>query len=193
MQELEKILEFVVEVEKLKAVTRKTRPVGLKRYENSGEHSWHVALCALMLKDYANEAVDINRVVRMLLIHDLGEIGVGDSIVYKALSGTEKMEELKSLENTLNILPQNLAKEFIELWKEFEAGLTSDAKFAKSVDSLPPLLHNIYDNGHSWKKNNISKEQVFSVNSKKISSGSMALWQAIEDRLNEAVETGALQ
>ena len=193
MQELEKILEFVVEVEKLKAVTRKTRPVGLKRYENSGEHSWHVALCALMLKDYANEAVDINRVVRMLLIHDLGEIGVGDSIVYKALSGTEKMEELKSLENTLNILPQNLAKEFIELWKEFEAGLTSDAKFAKSVDRLPPLLHNIYDNGHSWKKNNISKEQVFSVNSKKISSGSMALWQAIEDRLNEAVETGALQ
>jgi len=77
------------------------------------------------------------------------------------------LTELKSLENTLNILPQNLAKEFIELWKEFEAGLTPDAKFAKSVDRLPPLLHNINDNGHSWKNNNISKEQVFSVNSKK--------------------------
>ncbi|MFV8781166.1 HD domain-containing protein [Microbulbifer sp. SA54] len=192
MEDIEKILEFIVEVEKLKAVTRKTRPVGLERYENSGEHSWHVALCALVLKEYANEAVDINRVVKMLLIHDLGEIGSGDRIVYQALSDAEKMEEKDSLKETLNILPQHLASEFIQLWEEFEDGLTPDAKFAKSIDRLPPLLHNIYDNGHSWKKNNISKEQVFEVNSKKISSGSKALWRVVEERLNKAVEAGAL-
>ena len=192
MEDIEKILEFIVEVEKLKAVTRKTRPVGLKRYENSGEHSWHVALCALMLKEYANEAVDINRVVKMLLIHDLGEIGSGDRIVYQALSDAEKMEEKDSLKETLNILPQHLASEFIQLWEEFEEGVTPDAKFSKSIDRLPPLLHNIYDNGHSWKKNNISKEQVFEVNSKKISSGSKALWRVVENRLNKAVEAGAL-
>ena len=192
MEYIEKILEFIVEVEKLKAVTRKTRPVGLERYENSGEHSWHVALCALMLKEHANEAVDINRVVKMLLIHDLGEIGSGDRIVYQTLSDTEKMEEKDSLKDTLNILPQHLASEFIQLWEEFEDGLTSDAKFAKSVDRLPPLLHNIYDNGHSWKKNNISKEQVFEVNSKKISSGSKALWSVVEKKLSKAVEAGAL-
>lgn len=192
MEDIEKILEFIVEVEKLKAVTRKTRPVGLERYENSGEHSWHVALCALMLNEYSNEAIDINRVVKMLLIHDLGEIGSGDRIVYQALSDAEKMDEKNSLKDTLNILPPHLASEFIELWEEFESGLTSDAKFAKSIDRLPPLLHNIYDNGHSWKKNNISRKQVFDVNSTKISSGSKALWSAVEKKLSKAVENGAL-
>ncbi|WP_078082650.1 HD domain-containing protein [Microbulbifer mangrovi] len=192
MEDIEKILQFIVEVEKLKAVTRKTRPVGLERYENSGEHSWHVALCALMLKDYANEAIDINRVVKMLLIHDLGEIGSGDRIVYQALSDAEKMEEKDSLKDTLNILPQHLASEFIQLWEEFEEGKTPDAKFAKSIDRLPPLLHNIYDDGHSWKKNNISREQVFEVNSKKISSGSKELWSIVEKRLSKAVEAGVL-
>ena len=94
MKEISQILDFIVEVEKLKSVLRKTKPVGLSRYENSGEHSWHVCLSALMLKDYANEAVDIHRVMKMLLIHDLGEIGVGDKIVYHEL--TERKSQRKS-------------------------------------------------------------------------------------------------
>ena len=84
MEEIEKIFDFIIEIEKLKDVHRKTRPVGLERYENSAEHSWHVCLCALMLREYANEKTDIDRVIRMLLIHDIGEIDAGDTIIYKS-------------------------------------------------------------------------------------------------------------
>ena len=93
MEEIEKILNFIIEIEKLKAVHRKTKPVGLERYENSAEHSWHVCLSALMLKDFANEPVKIDRVIKMLLIHDLGEIDVGDTIVYSSETAELKAEE----------------------------------------------------------------------------------------------------
>ncbi|WP_444896637.1 HD domain-containing protein [Microbulbifer sp. SSSA005] len=193
MSDIEKIIEFVIEIEKLKAVLRQTKPVGINRYENSAEHSWHVSLIALMLKDYANERIDISRVVKMLLIHDLGEIGAGDQIVYQPLTDEQQLSETQSLAQTLSILPDKLSAEFIALWEEFEEGVSPDAKFAKAIDRVPPLLHNIYGNGHSWQKHNISKEQVFTVNSEKIAGGSHKLWSTIEKKLNEAIESGALK
>ncbi|WP_445358703.1 HD domain-containing protein [Microbulbifer sp. ANSA005] len=193
MSDIEKIIEFVIEIEKLKAVLRQTKPVGINRYENSAEHSWHVSLIALMLKDYANERIDISHVVKMLLIHDLGEIGAGDQIVYQPLTDEQQSSETQSLAQTLSILPDKLSAEFIALWEEFEEGVSPDAKFAKAIDRVPPLLHNIYGNGHSWQKHNISKEQVFTVNSEKIAGGSHKLWSTIEKKLHEAIESGALK
>ncbi len=192
MEEIEKVLDFVIEIEKLKDVHRKTRPVGLDRYENAAEHSWHVCLCALMLKDYANEKIDINRVIKMLLIHDLGEIDVGDTIIYKSETPEMKEKEAAGVERILGLLPVEKQGEFKTLWSEFEAGETPESKYAKAIDRIPPLLHNLNGEGHSWKAHNIPKEKVFSVNSR-IKEGSESVWASIEAKLYDAVSKGILK
>jgi len=192
MNEINQILDFIVEVEKLKSVLRKSRPIGLNRYENSGEHSWHVCLSALMLKEYANEPVDINHVIKMLLIHDLGEIDAGDKIIYLSETPEQKSKEEDGISRLLAMLPNNMGKEYLVLWKEFEAGVTPEAKYAKAIDRVPPLLQNIHDNGHGWQKHSIPKEMVFSLNSIRIATGSDKLWEAMEIKLNEAVKGGFL-
>ncbi len=111
-----------MEVEKLKNVLRKTRPVGLDRYENSAEHNWHVCLSAMMLKDFSNEKVNIDRVIKMLLVHDLGEIDAGDTIVYASESLEVKAKEAEGIERILKILPDGKADEYMILWREFEEG-----------------------------------------------------------------------
>lgn len=192
MQNIEKILEFIVEIEKLKDVHRKTRPVGLERFENSAEHSWHVCLTALMLKDYANEEIDINRVIKMLLIHDLGEIDAGDTIVYAAHTSEYQATEKAGISRLFNLLPDGMSDEFLDLWQEFESGETADARFAKAIDRVPPLLHNLHGEGHSWKAHGVTKEQVFSVN-QRIEAGSKDLWSVIRKKLEGAVEAGLLK
>jgi putative hydrolase of HD superfamily len=189
---IKQTLDFIIEIEKLKDVHRKTRPVRLDRYENSAEHSWHVCLSALMLKDYANDDVDIDRVIKMLLIHDLGEIDAGDTIIYASETQAIKDEEEAGIKRILNILPDGKADEYLSLWQEFETGETTDSKYAKAIDRVPPLLHNLHGNGHSWKKHNISKEQVFSVN-QRIAKGSEKLWDVLEQELEDAVESGILK
>ncbi len=189
---IKQTLDFIVEIEKLKDVYRQTRPVGLERYENSAEHSWHVCLSALMLKDYANDAIDIDRVIKMLLIHDLGEIDAGDTIIYASETQAIKDEEAAGIKRVLEILPEGKQEEYMTLWYEFEAGETPDSKYAKAIDRVPPILHNLHGEGHSWKKHNIPKEKVFSVN-KRIAKGSEKLWEVIEDKLQQAVENGVLK
>ncbi|KXO12675.1 putative hydrolase [Moritella sp. JT01] len=192
MENIERVLNFIVEIEKLKGVLRKTKPVGLDRYENSAEHSWHVCISALMLKDYADDEINIDRVIKMLLLHDLGEIDAGDTIVYAAETAENKAKEASGINRLLNILPPEQAKEYIELWHEFELGITADSVYAKAIDRVPPLLHNIHGEGHSWKTHNISKEQVFSVNSR-IGKGSKQLWTSLEQKLERAVNQGLLK
>ncbi len=192
MKQIEEILNFIVEIEKLKGVQRKTKPVGLKRYENSAEHSWHVCLSALMLKDFANEPVNIERVIKMLLIHDLGEIDAGDTIIYASETNELKGKEATAIKRILSILPDGMEDELMELWNEFEAGETADSKFAKAVDRVPPLLHNIHGDGHSWKAHGITKDKVFSVN-QRIENGSEALWSVMRNKLETAVDNGILK
>ncbi|MCD9461427.1 phosphohydrolase [Photobacterium phosphoreum] len=193
MEEIKGILEFMVEIEKLKSVSRQTKPVGLSRYENSAEHSWHVCLSALMLKDYANETIDITRVMKMLLIHDLGEIDAGDTIIYSSETDENKLKEQNCIARLFKSLPNTISDEYIQLWVEFEKGESSDAIFAKAIDRVPPLLHNIHDDGHSWKKHNISKDKVLTFNGERISKGSEKLWHELEVQLEEAVESGLLK
>lgn len=134
LEEIDKILNFVIEIEKLKNVHRKTKPVGLDRYENSAEHSWHICLCALVLKDYANENIDIDRVIKMLLIHDLGEIDAGDTIIYQSETTEMKEKEATGFKRIVGLLPAPMQEKLIELWYEFEAGETPESKYAKAID-----------------------------------------------------------
>lgn len=192
MNPIDKVLDFIIEIEKLKNVHRKTRPVGLDRYENSAEHSWHVCLSALMLKDYANEAVNIDRVIKMLLIHDLGEIDAGDTIIYASETPEMKASEAAGLKRILDMLPEGDGEAYMALWHEFEQGETPDAAFAKAIDRVPPLLHNLHGNGHSWKENNVPKEKVFEINSR-IAKGSETLWASLEEKLVAAVNDGLIK
>jgi putative hydrolases of HD superfamily len=192
LESIRKILAFVVEVEKLKAVLRKTRPVGLERYENSAEHSWHVCLTALMLKDYANEPVDIDRVIRMLLIHDLGEIDAGDTIVYASDNPQYKAQEAAGLERVMSLLSEYVAREYVALFNEFEAGETPESKYAKAIDRVPPLIQNLMGDGHSWRENQVPKEKVFQVN-ERIARGSEQLWQVLRRELDLMVAKGVLK
>jgi 5'-deoxynucleotidase YfbR-like HD superfamily hydrolase len=193
MKEITQILDFIVEIEKLKSVIRNTRPVGLERYENSAEHSWHVCLSALMLKDYANDPVDINRVIKMLLIHDLGEIDAGDTIIYASETAENKRNEEAGLKRIVDLLPGGQGEAYLSLWHEFEAGETAESKYAKAIDRVPPLLHNLHGNGHSWEKHNIPKEKVFALNGRRISGGSQQLWETLEVKLQQAVIDGLLK
>ena len=192
MSEVKTLLNFMVEVEKLKSVSRNTKPVGLDRYENSAEHSWHVSLMALLLKDHADDEIDINRVIKMLLIHDLAEIEVGDTIVYDEQSKNIKAKESDAIKILFAQLPVELAQELTDLWHEFEAGQSNDAKYAKAIDRIPPLLHNVHGEGHSWKKHNIPKEKVFNLNRERIQGASQSVWEAVEDELQLAVAKGNL-
>lgn len=192
MHAIERVLDFIVEIEKLKSVTRKTRPVGLERYENSAEHSWHVCLTALMLKDFADEAIDIDRVIRMLLIHDLGEIDAGDTIIYASETAEQKQAEAEGVKRILAMLPGNKVEEYFALWEEFDAGETADSRYARAVDRVPPLLHNLHGGGHSWREHSVPKEKVLQLNSR-IAKGSSALWEVLRTRLQGAVEEGILK
>ena len=193
MNSIEKIINFIIEIEKLKSVSRKTKPIGLKRFENSAEHSWHVCISALMLKEYANENINIEKVIKMLLIHDLGEIDAGDTVVYYADKQEIKASEEDGIKRILQILPEEKAAIYLKLWYEFEAGKTPESKYAKAIDRIPPLLHNIYGNGHSWKEHNITKGMILSLNEKHIKSGSKKIWEHMESKLKKAISNGILE
>jgi len=192
LESVEKILGFLVEAEKLKSVLRKTRPVGLDRYENSAEHSWHVCLAALMLKDHANDPIDIDRVIKMLLIHDLGEIDAGDTIVYASDSAGVKEKEESGIKRLFAMLPEEQAEQYKSLWDEFEEGMTADAVYARAIDRLPPLLHNLHGRGHSWREHDIPLEKILAVNSR-IGKGSDRLWEIMRDKIESAVSDGLLE
>ena len=128
----------------------------------------------------------------MLLIHDLGEIDVGDTIIYDSEQPHLKEEEAKGLERILKILPENQAKEYIALWREFEDGQSIDAQYARAIDRIPPLFHNMNDEGHSWNNHGVTKEQILKTNSR-VALGSAPLWEAIKTKLNEAFDQGILK
>lgn len=188
---IEHLLDFIVEIERLKAVQRKTRPVGLARYENAAEHSWHVCLAALVLQDYADEDIDIQRVIKMLLLHDLGEIDAGDTIVYSRQTEAQRAREAAGVRRVLGMLPAAQATQYLTLWAEFEAGVSADARYARAIDRVPPLLHNLHGAGHSWREHGISQEQVLSLNTR-IGQGSARLWAVLKGKLEKAFGAGIL-
>lgn len=190
---MQQIIDFILELEKLKGVTRKTRVVGLERYENSAEHSWQLAMLAIALARFTDAAIDVDRVVRMLLVHDVGEIDTGDTMVYAEGGWKErKAAELGAVERICALLPEGQGADFVALWQEFEKGETPEARFAHAVDRAMPVLLNLENDGQSWRENGIRYEQVVERVGPPIKAGCPALWKYLEPRLEEARRKGLL-
>ena len=188
-REMRQIVDFILEVDRLKAVTRKVRPAGLDRYENSAEHSWQIALFAASLAPYAIGPLDIDRVIRMLLVHDLGEIDTGDTIVFAREGWQErKSAERVAVERIFGTLPQSTGEAFLALWDEFELAETDEARYAHAVDRAMPVLLNLNNEGGSWKEHSISYARVVERVGPEIEAGCPALWRYLVARLVEARE-----
>ncbi|MCG8528428.1 MAG: HD domain-containing protein [Opitutales bacterium] len=192
-ERLERQVQFLIELDKLKSIYRQSYLSHEQRRENSGEHSWHVSIVALVLLEYADEKVDVLKVLKMLLIHDIVEIDAGDTYIYDPVGNEGKAErEIEAANRLFGMLPEEQAIEFRALWDEFEGKETAEAKFAGSCDRIIPLLHNYYAQGHSWKEHGIAKEQVYQINSV-IEDGSASLWKFAKELIEESIKKGYLQ
>jgi putative hydrolases of HD superfamily len=188
---MQQIVDFVLEIDKLKAVTRKIRPRGLERYENSAEHSWQIALLATSLVGYAASPVNLDHVIRMLLVHDLGEIDTGDTMFFAAEGLSQrKAGELAAVTRIFRLLPPPQGDAMMALWQEFEDAATPEARFAHAADRAMPVLLNLNNNGQSWRENTISHAKVVSMVGPPIQSGCPALWAYIETQLDDAHARG---
>jgi putative hydrolases of HD superfamily len=185
------VIEFILELDKLKGVTRKTRPLGLDRYENSAEHSWQIAMLASSLAQFAAEPIDVNRVIAMLLVHDIGEIDTGDTMTYVEEGREErKAAEFVAVQRIFGMLPGAEAAQYLALWQEFEEGVTAEARFAHAADRAMPVLLNLANNGQSWVENSISYARVVARVGPPIREGCPALWEYIDVQLAEANARG---
>lgn len=188
---MQQIIDFILELDKLKGVTRKVRPLGLDRYENSAEHSWHIALLASSLAQYADTAIDIDRVIAMLLIHDIGEIDTGDTIVFAEDGWAErKAAELAAVTRIFGMLPEPQRAKFMALYQEFESAETPEARFAHAADRAMPVLLNLANKGQSWRENDISYERVVRRVAPPIKAGCPALWDYLKARLDDERRKG---
>ena len=192
-ERLKKQMDFLLEVDKLKFITRQTYLSDGKRKENDGEHSWHLALMAVLLSEYSNEKVDLVKVITMVLIHDIVEIDAGDTYAYDAVGNQSKRErEVKAADRIFNILPEDQAKKFRQLWEEFEAYETPEAKFAHVCDNVQPLMLNDATDGLAWRKHDVKKSQVLQRNSR-TGEGSQVMMEYINKILDKNVESGNLK
>jgi len=188
---MQQIVDFVLELDKLKAVTRKTRPLGLERLENSAEHSWQIAMMAAAMAPFAEPGLDMPRVIGMLLVHDIGEIDTGDTLVYVEDGWAErKAAERAAVQRIFGLLPEAQAAGFMALWLEFEEGATPEARYANAVDRAMPALLNLANKGQSWREHGISHARVVARLQGPIREGCPALWAYLEARLQAAQAQG---
>lgn len=184
---MQRIVDFILELDRLKAVTRKVKPLGQARYENAAEHSWQIAMLSLSLSHLAPVPVDAQRVAMMLLVHDIGEIDTGDTLFFVE-EGVEarKAAERAAVARIFGLLPEPQAAMLRGLWDEFDAGETPEARFAHAVDRAMPVLLNLANAGQSWRENGISHERVVARVGPPVAAGCPALWAWLEARLDEA-------
>tara|TARA_R110002049_G_scaffold292708_9_gene477352 strand:- start:677 stop:1267 length:591 start_codon:yes stop_codon:yes gene_type:complete len=188
-----KQIEFIKEIDKIKYIQRRTKLFNSNRNENDAEHSWHLAMMAIVLNEYSEQKIDILKVIKMVLIHDIVEIDAGDTFIYDQNKNHENTEEeLKAAKRIFGILPKKQAKEFIQIWTEFEDGISNEAKFAKSMDRLEPLLQNTSNNGGTWKEFGVKYQTVYDKK-KVIKNGSTELWNYAEKLIEDSVEKGILE
>jgi len=192
-ESLQKQIAFIKEIDKIKYIQRKTKLFNSDRNENDAEHSWHLAVMAIVLAGHANEPIDVLKVVKMVLIHDIVEIDAGDTFIYDTQKNHQNTaDERLAAQRIFGLLPEEQARELIEIWEEFEAGHTKEAKFAKSMDRLEPLLQNTSNNGGTWNEFGVNYEKVYEKK-KVIKEGSTSLWDFAENLIDESVEKGILK
>lgn len=169
-------IQFIKEIDKLKYIQRKTKLFNSDKHENDAEHSWHLAMMALILVEHCNEEINLFKVLKMVLIHDIVEIDSGDIFIFDTIKNhNNTQEELKAAKRIFGMLPEAQAKEFIDIWLEFERGETNEAKFAKAMDRFEPILQNVSNKGGTWKEYNVAKEKVIEK-TKPVILGSKAIW-----------------
>ncbi len=187
-----KQVSFIKEIDKLKYIQRKTKLFNSDRHENDAEHSWHLAMMTIVLAEHSDKPIDVLKVLKMVLIHDIVEIDAGDTFIYDVQKNhTNTDEELMAAKRIFGLLPTEQAEEFLAVWLEFEEGVTDEAKFARSMDRFEPLLQNTSNNGGTWKEFNVPYQQVYDKK-KAIKNGSATLWNYAEHLLNESVDKGIL-
>jgi len=179
-ERLRRQLEFILEIDRLKGVLRQSYLIDSDRHENSAEHSWHLAVAAMVLAEHAKEKIDVGKVIHLVLVHDLVEIDAGDTFIYDdAANAGKAAREQKAANRLFGLLPEEQAETFMALWREFEHRQTPESKFAFALDRLMPILHNVFTQGRSWKEHGIRQEQALTKNCP-IEAGSPVLWQAVE-------------
>ena len=192
-ERIKKQMEFSLEIDKVKNIFRQTHLSGHGRRENDAEHSWHMAIMAYLLKEYANEEVDIAKVMLMCLIHDIVEIDAGDTYAYDEENlKTQKEREDAAKERIFSILPEEQKEELVALFDEFEAYETPEAKFAHAMDNLQPLMLNNSNGGSDWQEHQVSAEQVYKRQSK-TKLGSEKLFEVTDQTIKENILKGNLR
>lgn len=190
MTRLEQQVNFIVEIDKVKNIFRQTYLADANRKENDAEHSWHLAISAFLLKEHVKEEVDLLKTILMVLIHDLVEIDAGDTYAYDDAGAIDKRErEEKGAERIFGMLPEDQGTYFRELWEEFEAYESADAKFAHLLDNFQPLLLNDASNGKSWEEHGVKKSQIYKRNAK-IEETSVPVWEYMKALVQKHIELG---
>jgi putative hydrolase of HD superfamily len=186
-------IAFIVEIDKLKQVLRQTFVTDRSRRENSAEHSWHLAMMTLALSEHAARDVDLLRVLKMLLIHDLVEIDAGDTFLYDAAAAAgQAAREAAAAERLYGLLPADQAAELAALWREFDSGDGPDARFARALDQLQPVLLNYHTEGGSWRAHAVRGADVL-ARKRVIEHGSPSLWRLAEALIQDSIAKGWLR
>lgn len=189
-ERLLKDIEFIVELDKMKSILRQTSLIDQSKRENDAEHSWHISIMAMVFSEYANEEVDICKVIKMLLVHDLVEIYAGDTFCYDVEGNKSKKDrELKAADKIFGMLDEDKGEELRSLWEEFEEMKTKEALFAASMDRLQPFLNNYFSGGGTWKKFDVSKKEIY----KRIApleESSDELWKFTKNMIEDAFDRG---
>jgi putative hydrolase of HD superfamily len=192
-QRLTQQIQFILEIDRLKHILRQTLLVDASRQENSAEHSWHLAIMAIVLAEYAPTGTDMSRAIQMLLIHDLVEIDAGDTFCYDVQGNLDKADrEQRAADRIFGLLPPDLEAELRLLWEEFEARETATAQFAAALDRIQPLLHNYKTAGGTWKKHGVSIDQVWK-RMEPVKQGTPDLWEWVEAIVAESVAAGYIR
>lgn len=190
MDRLEKQLQFILEIDKVKKIIRQTPLSDASRKENDAEHSWHIALMAYLLQEYVEEPVEVSKVMLMVLIHDLVEIDAGDTYAYDEEGAKTKDErERKAADHIFGMLPEDQGMYLKALWEEFEAYETAEAKYAHLLDNFQPLLLNDAAGGISWTEHQVKKSQIYKRN-EKVEETSATIWKCMQDKIDKHIQAG---
>ena len=190
MNRLEKQLQFILEIDKVKKIIRQTPLSDASRKENDAEHSWHIALMAYLLQEYVEEPVEVSKVMLMVLIHDLVEIDAGDIYAYDEEGAKTKDErERKAADHIFGMLPEDQGMYLKALWEEFEAYETAEAKYAHLLDNFQPLLLNDAAGGISWTEHQVKKSQIYKRN-EKVEETSATIWKCMQDKIDKHIQAG---
>lgn len=189
---IDSLLPFIKEIDRLKKVERQAQIHSGGRHENTAEHSWHLAMTVLVFEKMSPVKLDINKAVKMALLHDIVEIDAGDTFVYADLSGKHE-KEIIALERICGLLPEAIAQEFKAIWNEFEEGNSAEAKYVSAIDRFLPLYSNYLNEGYSWKNHNVTSDKIKGRCEAPIMAGLPELWAVSERMIRESIENGNLK